>query len=337
MFAAKTNVSPKPKFMPGIRRRLERSRELQSVVDQMKQTFKRLVEQSDFDLILFHGKSVFPVIEGFSGLPMVVDFCDATSLRLRGRMKFSSVKSLPWLWLRYLQVRAIEKKLVRKTPFQAFITSRDRDAIVGHDANVRIIPNVVDLDYWKRKTHSPEPNCVMYSGGMNYRPNVDGALFLMRKVLPLLRKHRPNVRVIIVGRDPTPEIIETAKKCPEVTVTGAVDDMRPYFEKAAVYACPLRFASGQQNKLIEAMAMEVPTVCSSVAAKGMTFDGATQPPLVVADDPQVFADSLNQILDSDALHRQLAKDGRQYIEENFVSVRTVSVLQAMCERAVELR
>lgn len=314
--------------------RLERRRRFRSALREMKAAFQQLLERESFDLILFHGKGVYPIIEDHDDLPIVVDFCDATSLRIRGTMRYVSSRWLPILLWRFGQMRRLERKLIRKASQLAFITGRDRDAILGPNGKAEIVPNIVDLEYWTRRTNSPQPNCIMYSGGMEYRPAVDGALFLINRVLPLVRQSIPDIEVLIVGRDPTEELIATANRYPDVTVTGSVTDMRPYFERACVYACPLRIASGQQNKLIEAMAMEVPVVTTPVAAAGMRFDGAAEPPLVVADGATSLAEGITRILNSREAQVRLAVEGRRYIQNHFVAEHTMKLLRNMCLEAV---
>jgi glycosyltransferase involved in cell wall biosynthesis len=315
--------------------RIRRARRTRGAVREMKRAFLQLVQQESYDLVVFHGKDVFSVIEDWDSLPIVADFCDATSLRITGRMRYASMAELPWLLWRYLKARRIEKKLIRKTPHLAFISCRDREAILGPGSRAQVLPNIVDLQYWTRKTNNPQPNCIMYSGGMDYRPNVDGALYLIKKILPLVRQSIPNLQVLVVGRDPLPELMETAQHYPYVTITGSVEDMRPYFERATVYAAPLRFASGQQNKLLEAMAMEVPVVTTPVAAAGLRIDNEVEPPVVVADGEKQFAEYIIYLLRREEDRARLASEGRRFIEDHFVWSRSTEVLEKMCIDAVE--
>ena len=332
--AIRTNPAVNHGRLRRMRQWIDNSQRRRRAIREMKQAFQQLLQQETFDLILFHGKTVFRVIDECHHPPVVADMCDATSMRIRGTMRYASVARLPWLLWQYLVIRRLEKKIIRRTPHLAFITPRDRDAVLRHKGSAKVLPNMVDLSFWKRRTNNPQPNCLMYSGGMNYRPNVDGALHLINDILPIVRKSIPNVKVLIVGRDPVPELIRSARHHPEVTITGAVEDMRPYFEQASVYACPLRIAAGQQNKLIEAMAMEVPVVTTSVAADGMRFEGGTDPPVAVADDKTSFADSIIRQLQSAVKRAQLAREGRRFIEDNFALSRSAETLEAMCKEAV---
>jgi glycosyltransferase involved in cell wall biosynthesis len=310
---------------------------LRESVGRMKESFRQLVRQESFDVVLFHGKDCFPVIEDWQELPIVTDFCDATSLRVRTKMRYVSPVRAPLLGLRYLQVRQTEKKIVQSTPHLAFISQRDRAAILGPDSQAAVIPNGIDLTYWTRRTHNPEPNCLIFTGVMNYAPNEDAALHLIDRILPLLRPHVPDLSIIIAGRDPTPALLERARRNPEVIVTGFVDDMRDYLEKAAVFAAPLRYASGMQNKIQEALAMEVPVVTTSIVADGLRVARGEEPPLYAADGDEAFARQVVNLLSRPDEQARLAQEGRRFAEKYFVWARSAAHLEQMCMDAVGQR
>lgn len=315
-------------------RRLEQSMRLNAAVRRMKETFDRLTQREAYDVVLFHGKSVFPVIESWGDLPIVVDFCDATSMRIRAKMSYTSKARLPLLGLRYWQVREVEQKMVRKTPHLAFISYRDREAILGPEDRSEIIPNGLDLQYWRRRTHTSRPHCLVFTGVMNYAPNEDAALYLIDEILPRLKPIIPDIEILIVGRDPTPALLARDRRHPEVTVTGFVDDMRDYVEQATIFAAPVRFASGMQNKIQEALAMEIPVVTTSIVADGMRLGDGEGAPLYVADDPQEFAEKVIKLLHQKSEQARLVEAGRRFAEKYFDWARSAQQLEQMCIEAV---
>lgn len=320
--------------LPLVGNRVEQAWQLHNATRQMKRAFIELVRQERYDLVLFHGKSVFSVIEDWNDLPIVADFCDATSMRIRAKMRYAGPGRLPLLVLRYLQVRQVEKKLIKKTPHLAVISPRDREAISSLGNRSQILPNGVDLEYWKRRSRDSQPNCIIFTGVMNYAPNEDAALVLIEKILPLIRQSIPDLDVFIVGRDPSPALIEKARRYPDVTVTGFVDDMRPYLERAAVCVAPLRYASGMQNKVLEAMAMEAPVVTTSIVAEGLRLDGADDLPVWVADREKEFAEQVVKLLRQEGARSRLAAEGRRFVENNFSWSRSARKLEEMCLDAV---
>ena len=309
---------------------LSRFLQLRSGVRQMKQTFTQLAKQGGYDLVLFHGKDCFSVIEDFQDLPIVVDFCDATSMRVKSKMSYvGSIKRL-LLGLRYRQILQVEEKIVQKTPYLAFISSRDRQAILGKNNRAEVIPNGIDFQYWQRKTYNPQSNRLIFTGIMRYAPNNDAALYLVDKILPRLKSSFPDVEVFIVGRDPSPALQERTEQHPEVTITGFVDDMRPYYEQATVFVAPLRYASGMQNKIQEALAMGVPIVTTSITAAGVRVEEAEEPPLYVADEPGEFTDKIIRLLSDQAERNRLAVQGRRFAEKHFDWGRSTRQLEQMC-------
>jgi glycosyltransferase involved in cell wall biosynthesis len=301
---------------------------------QMKRVFRELVEQEAFDVVLFHGKDCYPVIDGWRRLPLVIDFCDATSFRVRNQMRYVSRQKAVLLRLRYMQVRRVEKRMIAATPRLAFISHRDREVILGPGSNAVVIPNGIDLHYWRRRTEQPQARRLIFTGIMSYAPNEDAALYLIDRILPRLRVLSPGIEVIIAGREPSVALQERAWQHSDVTVTGFVPDLRDCLEKAAVFAAPLRYASGMQNKIQEALAMEIPVVTTSLVAEGLRVEKTEKAPLYVADDDGQFAQRIVDLLQRPEERVRLAAEGRQYAEKHFVWSRSAQQLEQMCFEAI---
>lgn len=304
-------------------------------LDQMKERFESLLREENYDVVVFHGKSVFSVIENWNGLPIVVDFCDATSMRYKTKMSYVGLGKLPLLALRYAQIRRLERKIVDKTPEVAFISSRDRQAILGPNDGSEVIPNGLNLDFWRRKSERRTPDSLVFTGVMDYAPNEDAAIFLIDKIMPILSKSIPNLKVTIVGRDPGAGLLERAERIPGLEVTGFVDDVRPYLEDASVFAAPVRYASGMQNKIQEALAMEVPVVTTSVVAAGLPHGDDENSVLLIGDGEREFANQVIKLLSNQGEQKRLAEAGRRYAESHFDWARSAGKLEKMCFAALQ--
>jgi hypothetical protein len=321
--------------LPAVGKKLKRVLQHRAGVEQMKNAFFELAAKKAFDVVLFHGKSIFSVIEDWNERSLVVDFCDATSMRYQNKMDYATPAKRLWYAARHRQIKQVENKMIAKTPHLAFVSWRDREFVLGASPNGKVVPIGVDHQYWQRKTRSPRPHCIAFTGVMNYAPNEDAAIYLLDKIVPLIRQALPQLEVLIVGRDPSPALKEKAQQYPNVTVTGFVDDVRTYLERASVFVAPLRFGSGIQNKVLEAMAMEVPVITTSLAAAGLRVDGA-EPPVIVADDEQQFAERLVDLLGDEKERRRLAVEGRHFVENHFVWSRSAATLEEMCFAAAEM-
>jgi glycosyltransferase involved in cell wall biosynthesis len=254
-----------------------------------------LAEDRPFDVLLLSGKRTMPVLAGLPPMPLVADLCDATSIRIRRQMRHAPLIDQPALALEYVEIRRVERTLTHLASHAIFASARDRAAVVGaRDDDVRplapasVVPNGVDLETWRRDRRELGRDEIVFTGAMDYPPNADAAIQLVEHVLPRVRVEMPAARVAIVGRDPTARVLALADH-PGVTVTGFVDDVRPYLERAAVFAAPIRYGAGIQNKVLEALAMEVPVVASPLAADGLRTQNGDVPPVDVAKGPEAMA------------------------------------------------
>jgi len=302
------------------RKALNRARRLagrDQAVREMCAAVERITAERPFDVVLFSGRQTFPVMRSLHKLPVVVDLCDAASVRLLGTFRHAGPARKPMLLASYLQMRRVERRLMRGAEHLLFISCRDRDALVSSsDPHTTIIPNGIDVDYWKRSTAQRGGNTIVFTGGMDYPPNTDAAFCLIQEVLPLVRRTVPDAKLLLVGRDPPPRLIEAGRQR-GVTVTGFVDDVRPYLEQATVFAGPLRFGAGVQNKVLEAMAMEVPVVTSPIVAEGLRTEEGEEPPVQIARDRQQFAAQIAKRLTGHGDHSASHLEARRFVEQHY--------------------
>lgn len=277
-----------------------------------------IVRAEPIDAVVFSGKRTGLALRELRDLPVVVDMCDAVLLRIAREAAVASVARRVVLAIQAQEVGRTERRMLERGDRLLFASARDREALLpeADDPRAAIVPNGVDVEFWHRRAATLGTGTVVFTGAMNYRPNVDASIRLARSILPTVQATMPDARLVIVGRDPTPDVLDL-QRLPGVSVTGFVDDVRPYLEEAAVFAAPLRFGAGIQNKLLEAMAMEVPAVASPVAADGLrTADGA-QPPIVIADDDRTFSTALVDSLRRAAVDPDPDAAARDYVTDHF--------------------
>lgn len=312
--------------------RLAKARRYRRAVAHMRTTLHALARDTPFDVVLVHGTRIHRVLDGLPPLPVVVDMCDASCLRLRRGLMHGGVADLPVRLFRYWQMRRLESRLSAVARHIAFISGRDRDAVMRTRPGGAVVPNGVDLGYWTR-TRPGEARHLIFTGVMDYPPNADAALYLMTRLLPEIRRAVPGIETIVAGRDPLPALVRAARSQPGVTVTGSVEDLRPYLERAAVFVAPLRFASGMQNKLLEAMAMELPVVTTPLAADGLRVDAA-DPPLRVGQCTSELAGHVIDLLRNADARRDLGVLGRAFVSRHFEWEHGARLLERLCLDAV---
>lgn len=288
--------------------------QLDDAVQRMRESVAQLAREAHFDAVI-SGKRTMAAVAPVKHLPLVADMCDATSSRIRRTIRYAGPMRSLFLWLEYVQMRRTEQQFMRQADHSLFISSRDREDLGASSLGTSIVPNGVDLEFWQRKSAERGRHTIVFTGAMDYRPNTDAALYLIQEILPLVQREVPETRLLIVGRDPAPSL-QAAGQQPGVTVTGFVEDVRPYLEQATVFAAPLRFGAGLQNKVLEAMAMAVPVVASPLAADGLRTEEGEQPPIQIVEEPSLFAGALIQRLKADSLAPDT--EARRFIERNFV-------------------
>jgi glycosyltransferase involved in cell wall biosynthesis len=215
------------------------------------------------------------------------------------------------------KVRREELGLWRRFDGVTFCSDADEARARALVPSVRsaVIPNSVDVEYFKRRPHHPpsDGSTVLFFGAINYYPNVDGLLYLLREVWPLIAKSHPRARLKIVGQHPTPEIL--AFRGERIEVSGQVEDVRPHLSSAAVSVAPLRIGGGSRFKILEAMAMARPVVSTSLGAEGIEFEPGRH--LLLADDAPAFAGAVGRVLDDAQLANRLANEGRALVEARY--------------------
>ncbi len=284
----------------------------------MRAAIERLHVTAPFDVVLFSGKPTYAAIRQLRLPPIVADFTDAASMRIRGQLEHASPLKMPALWVKYRQMRELEQQIVARADHLLFASVRDREAILtAANKASSVMPNGVDVDFWRRESRALGRHAIAFTGAMNYRPNIDAAVFLIEEVFPLVQKAHPEAELLIVGHSPVPALVAAGNR-PGVTVTGFVDDVRPYLERAAVFAAPLRFGAGIQNKVLEAMAMEVPVVASPLAADGLNTEDGARPPVKLAQTASEFARLILAELEARETDTTPDIAAREYIQQHFV-------------------
>lgn len=286
-------------------------------VERLGKTAALLIQEQSFDVVVYSGTQTLAALKYLDETPVVADLCDSTWVRFRSRLPYLGLERWPLALLYYMHARGVERHLLRHAAHSLLAAPRDREALGARaEGKSTVIPNGVDLDYWRRRSPGRGADTIIFTGAMHYRPNVDAALYLIEQILPSVRRGMPEARLLIVGRDPTPALVAAGQQ-PGVTVTGFVEDMRPYLEQATVFAAPLRFGAGIQNKVLEAMAMELPVVASPIASDGLRTEEGENPPIAIARGREEFAQQLVRQLHERRRHAVPDGEIRRYVERHF--------------------
>ncbi|MHB8104774.1 MAG: glycosyltransferase family 4 protein, partial [Dehalococcoidales bacterium] len=204
-----------------------------------------------------------------------------------------------------------------KFPVTTVVSPMDKKFLnkLNKKADVRVIPNGVDINYFSaRDVIEEDYPSILFFGTMDFSPNVDAALYIYHEILPLIRVKIPNVKFYIAGADPSPEIKKLAKDN-NIIVTGFIEDIRFELQRANVVLVPMRKGSGIKNKILEAMAMETPIVTNSIGAEALSEEAKNC--LLIGDTADAIADHVVNLLINPERGLNLAKRGRTVVMRQY--------------------
>lgn len=299
----------------------------------LAQTIRRLLAARRFDLIFVHCSSVAHYVADVRDVPKILDFGDMDSQKW---FEYANYKPFPlslgYRWEGW-RLQAEEKRLARRFDFCTATTRAEWETLTGYgiDTASDWFPNGVDAQAFAPSPAPYDPNAICFIGRMDYYPNQQAMFWFCDHVLPLLRARRPEVTLAIVGADPSLAVRRLGER-PGVTVTGSVPQVQPYVTRAALTVAPLAIARGTQNKILEAMAMGVPVVCSRAAAGGV--DAVAGEHLLVAQTPEQYRDAILRLLENPAERARFAVAGRRRVLTHHAWASSMKRLDAIIDRCL---
>lgn len=268
--------------------------------------------------------------------PKVMDYQDALSMNTERRM--DQTRGL-WHYILHF-----EFKMLRSTEYNAFkifdaltiISEPDSDAIPRpKNGEIHIIPNGVDFEFFDR-TKIPSPAGaapkwdIVFCGNMGYEPNVHAAQYLVKEVMPLVWKEVPGTTALLAGANPKHGVSNLASD--KVSVSGYVADIRECYAASSIFVAPMLTGSGLQNKLLEAMAMHLPCVTTSIANDSLGARDGSE--VLIGDNAEAFAAHIVSLLRDADKRASLAQSGRQYALDHFSWETSCQQLEAVLKSVV---
>lgn len=215
------------------------------------------------------------------------------------------------------KLQAYELDICRKCDMVLTVSDEDKATLLRLDsgiANIHSVPIGVDVDYFGKFERQTGSKNILSVGTMYWPPNIDSMLYFCRDILPLVAAKAPDCTLTIAGQRPARSIQALASD-PRVKVTGYVDDMRKTAHECGVFIVPLRSGSGVRVKLLNAMAMGLPIVSTSVGAEGL--DVVNGEHLLIADEPKDFARCVVELLGNPDLAEQLGRRAREMVCQKY--------------------
>jgi sugar transferase (PEP-CTERM/EpsH1 system associated) len=270
-----------------------------------------IIEKTRPDGIYVQLVRMAPYISDQSAAEMSIDLMDAFSLRLQRRSKQAGpLMSRFWKIEEKLLARQ-ERRWTKLFGNRFIISDTDRTFLQNHGIkeSIDILRNGVDTNFF-RASDAEKMYDIVFVGNMSYHPNILAAHYLVTEIVPLLRERKPNLNILIAGANPTQTVLKLAED--GVEISGYVADIRAAYASARIFVAPIFVGSGVQNKILEAMAMEIPCVTSPQVAEAI---GGIDDLVLQARNPEEYCHFIEKLLSDPDERLRMGKKSRRYIEE----------------------
>jgi sugar transferase (PEP-CTERM/EpsH1 system associated) len=293
-------------------------------------------EMTDADIAVAFSSSMGAYLLDWPEVPSILHFCELDSDKWRQYARHTN-PPLKWVYAREAKTLLRLEHRLAATMSASLVCTQVEAAVFRSwikDSTCLVMRNGIDLDYFSPAGLDPQPGELVFTGVMNYYPNVDGCCWFAREVLPLVATAVPAAHLTIVGANPTRTVMNLARD-PRITVTGRVPETRPYLRRASVVIAPLRMARGIQNKVLEGMSMGLPIVATTAATQGI--GGMSGVHYIVSDDPTTMSEAIIQLFSHDGRRAALGKSARAFVEMHHHWEDTLEPLTSLVQQLSEKR
>jgi glycosyltransferase involved in cell wall biosynthesis len=279
------------------------------------------ITQNKYDAIYALSPEMGRYIVKYKDVPLILNTIDAHSLREKGQYENTRIFSYKKYYscLNYYKASYYERREYPKYDLCIVVSEYDLKYLNNklRTKNLVWVPNGVDTIFYdpdKVETTNDELSLI-FAGDYTYKPNENAAVFLYEKIFKKIKGRYPHLKLFLVGRNPTTPMIKLSSD-KDVIVTGYVEDIRPYFKKATLFICPLRYGAGIKNKILTAMAMKKTVIASEASILGME-ELADKGLLIVAKDEDDYIENIHRLFSDKTLLERYGETARDYVVKKF--------------------
>ncbi len=290
---------------------------------EMREMVARMTVRSGYDVVLAEysvmGQYLYKNYGMDSRTKRVVSCHESYTLARRRALELYGFFSREGFdsWLNLYRLKRYEFAMYKYADLLLTLTPQEKERIlkIEPDLKIEVVPHGTDTGWFSPFPESNREISVAFLGNYPHNPNADAVMFFIREIWSDIKSRIGGIKFYVIGRGPTREILSEAKRDKDIIVTGEVDDVRDHLKKAMVFIAPLRLGYGFRGKTLEAMAMGIPVVTTSLGAEGLLVRNMEN--IIIADQPKQFAGAVVQLFEDRGLYARVSKNSRTTVEEHF--------------------
>lgn len=285
---------------------------------QMHRRIHNIVMSKHFDVVHYDTISLAEYLKQTCHIPAVLNHHNIESaMMLRRALNSTNIVKRLYFLLEGRKLREYEKQMGRRFHSNLTVSELDRARLstIIPGKRIHVVPNGVDIGYFSGRSERIIKNSLVFSGRLNSYANQDAVRFLIREICPLLKAEVGQVHLMVVGRNPTREMLKMADADSNIEILGDVVDVRPYLAKGEIYVCPVRDGGGTRLKLLDAFAMGKAVVSTSIGCEGL--DVRPNDNILIADSPSEFVKQITRVFRDPALRVVLGQEARKLVEDQY--------------------
>jgi sugar transferase (PEP-CTERM/EpsH1 system associated) len=285
---------------------------------ELREAINGVLQKTEIDVVHFDAISLAPCVADVGNLPRVLNHHGAEGYMMARRI----ARERNWIKKAYFAIeawklQADEQRYCPLFDVNAVVSEYDQQLLrkAAPRARFDVIDNGVDLDYFRPLNPETRKDTLIFAGRLDQYSNADGIRWFCTDIWPAVRMREPDLKLTIIGRNPAPALLALAGSDPRVEITGYVDDVRPYFERAVASVIPLRDGGGTRIKVLDAMAMGLPIVATTVACEGLHVEPGRH--LLVADTAADFAAAISRLVADPALRTTIGRSAHEQAKRRY--------------------
>ena len=276
--------------------------------------FNKIIREEKPDHIFVQLIRMAEYVAKSKTIPKSLDYMDTFSKGIERRMdKASGIKKVIFRF-EFERLKKYEKRVFNWFDNTYIISEQDKASFYFEESNqIKVSPNGVDHNFFQPARKTKKKYDLVFTGNMSYPPNVNAVEYIAKELMPILVKRKPDIKLLIAGATPTNSV--KALSSENIHVSGWLDDIRDAYNDASVFLAPLQIGTGLQNKLLEAMSMEIPCITSQLANNALKAKNNEE--ILIGNTPEEYVNAVFELLENQELNKKIVKNGKTFVTETY--------------------